>query len=301
MFCPVCQLEYREGFTECNDCHVHLVASREEARFASELLRKESRLLSQSRLLANRVKATDTSLLWGSLSKGGFWFALHQYIATLGILIFAAYFTAYVFDVLRVFGKPLPQKTMYWILTGTPYFPVQISIGVFLGFVISRRVRHRAMLWVWILPLAYLTYALIAIPTLVPQWIPPAYQAGVGESRFKHYFGWGCGDIHPCFDQDAITVLFYIAAAYSIGALLGRKFPMRPHTSGQREFWVSLITGLIFLSITVLELVLTIEQGWKPIYLGPLATPFGIAMFLILYAFTQRRYPSESNQEQRSP
>ena len=25
MFCPVCESEYREGFTECNDCRVALV------------------------------------------------------------------------------------------------------------------------------------------------------------------------------------------------------------------------------------------------------------------------------------
>jgi len=26
MFCPKCRAEYREGFTECSDCHVKLVA-----------------------------------------------------------------------------------------------------------------------------------------------------------------------------------------------------------------------------------------------------------------------------------
>ncbi len=26
MFCPQCRVEYREGFTECSDCHVALVS-----------------------------------------------------------------------------------------------------------------------------------------------------------------------------------------------------------------------------------------------------------------------------------
>ena len=26
MYCPLCQVEYREGFTECSDCHVPLLA-----------------------------------------------------------------------------------------------------------------------------------------------------------------------------------------------------------------------------------------------------------------------------------
>ena len=31
MFCPVCQLEYRDGFTMCSDCGVRLVSAREQA------------------------------------------------------------------------------------------------------------------------------------------------------------------------------------------------------------------------------------------------------------------------------
>src|SRR5437899_8704266 len=35
MFCPLCRAEYRDGFTQCSDCHVGLVRSAEEARSAS--------------------------------------------------------------------------------------------------------------------------------------------------------------------------------------------------------------------------------------------------------------------------
>lgn len=35
MFCPLCQSEYREGFVTCDDCHVDLVGSREEAAASS--------------------------------------------------------------------------------------------------------------------------------------------------------------------------------------------------------------------------------------------------------------------------
>lgn len=156
---------------------------------------------------------------------------MHQFIGYLGIVILASYLTAYVFDVLHFFGKPYPSKTMYWILSGTPYYPVQIGVGLTLGWLIGRRVRHWAMLWVWVLPLACLIYAVFTIPTLAPNWIPPAFQAGVGESRLKHYFGWGCGGVRPCFDQNAFTLPFYGAAAYSIGALLARKLRKAPQQS----------------------------------------------------------------------
>jgi hypothetical protein len=31
MFCPLCKSEYRQGFSTCSDCHIPLVATREEA------------------------------------------------------------------------------------------------------------------------------------------------------------------------------------------------------------------------------------------------------------------------------
>ncbi|MGA7027949.1 MAG: hypothetical protein WBY24_04805 [Candidatus Acidiferrales bacterium] len=232
---------------------------------------------------------------FGKLGRGLLSFALHQYIGTLGIVVLAGFLVAYVFDVLRLFGKHIPSHIMFWILTGTPYYPVQIALGLLLGWSIGRRVQRRAMLWVWILPLAYLTYAIIAIPTLVPRLIPPEYQAGVGESRFKHYFGWGCGDVHPCFDQNAFTVVFYVAAAYSIGASLARKVSRRLPSNSPAEIWKSLALAFVFLFVTALEIVLTVRQGWKSNYLPLVMTPAGISAFMMLYAFMLHRQAPRSN------
>lgn len=38
MFCPLCRSEFRDGFSQCSDCHIALVSTREEA------LRKSVRL-----------------------------------------------------------------------------------------------------------------------------------------------------------------------------------------------------------------------------------------------------------------
>jgi hypothetical protein len=236
----------------------------------------------------NTLEISPRTASWKKRSQNVLSFILHQYIGTVGVDIFAGFLVAYCFDVLGLFGMHFPSKIIFSILTGTPYYPVQIGLGLLLGWSIGRRVQHKAMLWVWVLPLTYLVYALIAIPTLVPQWIPPKYQAGVGESRFRHYFGWGCGGVHPCFDQNAITVLFYIAAAYSIGALLARTVPKR-FRSNKTEIWKSLAVAFIFGFISVLEIVLTVRQGWKLTYLVLVVTPVGISAFMMLYAFSLRR------------
>ena len=38
MFCPLCHAEYRDGFSECSDCHVALVATAAEAHSAAARL-----------------------------------------------------------------------------------------------------------------------------------------------------------------------------------------------------------------------------------------------------------------------
>ncbi len=52
MFCPLCQSEFRDGITECSDCHVRLVGSREEAQSSSELLWKGIWQTSLDKILA---------------------------------------------------------------------------------------------------------------------------------------------------------------------------------------------------------------------------------------------------------
>ena len=51
MFCPLCRAEYRQGFAECSDCHLSLVASQEEAERSSMRLWKGDSERVQDRIL----------------------------------------------------------------------------------------------------------------------------------------------------------------------------------------------------------------------------------------------------------
>src|ERR1700730_940764 len=55
MFCPLCQAEYRDRITQCGDCHVDLLSSAAEARFATARLWKENR----QHMLDNVLAALD--------------------------------------------------------------------------------------------------------------------------------------------------------------------------------------------------------------------------------------------------
>jgi hypothetical protein len=153
-------------------------------------------------------------------------FVMHQFIGTLGIIWFATISVALlggtIAELYDLVGRQFSKRPIYWIMTETPYFPVQIALGFYCGWKIYRRLRHREALWVWVPPLLVLCYAVVAIPTSGPQMTSIFIQLG-GQSPLSHYFGWGCQPKNGCFDQLLITLPFYTATAYSIGACLGMR------------------------------------------------------------------------------
>src|SRR5208283_4378368 len=98
------------------------------------------------------------------------------------------------------------------VLTANPFYPVQIATGLCFGWVLGRRWQHRAMVWVWVLPLMVLCYVFFTATALIPQWaeLPPS--AGI-QSRLSYYFGWGCQPYAHCLDQLLITMPFYVSVA----------------------------------------------------------------------------------------
>jgi len=152
--------------------------------------------------------------------KVGLVFAMHQLIATFGVEIGAAILTFSSFSVLRPLNpRALTLHNASWILTELPYFPMQVLLGFWSGWWFARRCRWRSMLWVWVLPLLILCYALVAVPTLTPDAAPSVFATA---SPFSHYLGSGCSLKDQCVDQLLVTMPLYASVSYSLGALIGR-------------------------------------------------------------------------------
>jgi hypothetical protein len=142
-------------------------------------------------------------------------FLLHQFVGTVGVMALAGLVTSVVISTLRWLGWPIQGHDLSRILTQIPYFPVQITLALIFGWLLSRRFRHFEMLWVWVIPALFLGYLIIALPTTAA--------AIARDWRFSHFFGRECRVERHCFDQLGATLPFYVSVAYSLGALFARK------------------------------------------------------------------------------
>jgi hypothetical protein len=170
-------------------------------------------------------KVSHSPTLETSLGKQILIFLMHQVLGSWGV----AFLTTLTFNLflmcLGVFGSSPSGMRIYRLLTNTPYFPMQVVMGMYAGWLLGRRLRHRSMQWSWVLPLIVLCYAVFEIPTISSAFTSVLLESGVNQSRWSHYFGWGCRPKDRCFDQLFFTMPFYASVGYSIGALVARKMP----------------------------------------------------------------------------
>ncbi len=155
-------------------------------------------------------------------------FLMHQLISTVGVLAFASLLGTMSYEMLGQIGLPIRMRFVHWILTETPYFPVQIALGFFWGCLFGYRFKQKSMVWVWIIPGLLLGYAVVAVRTLTPDLTSVL---GYSANPLSHYFGWGCQPKNRCLDQILVTAPFYSATAYSIGGWLGRRMAKPRNTT----------------------------------------------------------------------
>ena len=165
MFCPECRAEYRPGFTRCADCDLDLV---------QELPVESSGIEKTERPTLDSIGRFRTKSLTNSLT-----FGLHQFIGMYGIPVTAPFVFGLGFKFLLVFGHSYPRKSFYSMVSETPYFPVQITFALLLGWLLGRALRHRSMVWVWVLPFAILWYSILTATVLIPEWTSVLARPGV--------------------------------------------------------------------------------------------------------------------------
>jgi hypothetical protein len=154
----------------------------------------------------------------------GLIFLGHVIVSAFGVPVIASVLRYSILLSLQLFYPSVSLRagqSMQWILMETPYFPVQILIGLLWGFQLGRRYGHKVMLWTWIVP----AFTIACLVLFAP--FPPMVVSGVEMTKIGHFFGWRCLPQNHCYEQVGVTLPLYASAAYSLGAFLARVIPVR--------------------------------------------------------------------------
>jgi len=216
-------------------------------------------------------------------------FVAHQIIVLWVVVVSVGILAASSLNLLRLFGCGNVNRAYAWIVYGAPYFPAYIALGLLLGWLLGRTLSDQSMWWVWVLPTLALGYALIATPTLTPHLVPSAFQAGVGQSRFEHYFGRGCLSGNYCLDQNSFTRPFYDSMAYSVGSFIAFTRWKRSRASSIGHVCTLLTVGVLFVLAAVCDFFMSLHVGgWHWQYLPLEGTVAAMGLYLLLLARVHR-------------
>jgi len=183
-------------------------------------------------------------------------FLIHQSLGAWGPILAAPWVLLFLSELAWHLGWRTYFSQAQWVLYGTPFYPAHVCLALVLGWLLGGALRHRSMLWVWVLPLMELSSAVVGGPRVMAapmEWsvYPPvdhlttARWAQMGlTGRLTHLFGWGTG-IQP-FNQVVLTLPFYSASAYSLGALLARRaVPMSAFFESMRRLRIKRLILLV--------------------------------------------------------
>jgi len=155
------------------------------------------------------------------------WFLVHLLIGSIGVLVASGLVAYSIVLPLHSFLPSVGEGTAHWILTETPYFPLQILVGLLLGFQLGRRYGHSVMLWTWTVPALTIALLILFAP------LRPVVVSGVEITGTRRFFGWNCLPQNHCFEQVGATLPFYSCLAYSVGAFFARM--ISPSSPSERK------------------------------------------------------------------
>jgi hypothetical protein len=209
-------------------------------------------------------------------------FAMEQFIAWLGVPIVAGVGFGLGSDIARVFGRTLTSRESGLLLTGTPFFPMDIFVGLFLGWWLQALLRQRSMVWVWILPFVVLSAAVVLQPHFTPDVFRFRYPSVLEPgSRLSHFFGWGCQPRNHCLDQMFVTMPFYSAPAYSVGAFWASRRPRPRFVTTTKAMSPERILLLVVLPCLCIVLALTWNANALLLKTRPWEVSAGAFLFVV--------------------
>src|SRR5260370_37899351 len=143
-------------------------------------------------------------------------FMIHQLAGTWGIALLATFLSRFSLGLAQTIGWSPVLSFLHRLFAYTPFFPIQIALGLYTGWQGRRRFDHVSMVGVWVIPLLILCYVLgAAVRTLTPGFTSVMVQAGISQTPLSHYLGHGCRPSDGCLDQTLVTMPFYASVAYS--------------------------------------------------------------------------------------
>src|SRR5215469_14494918 len=129
---------------------------------------------------------------------------MHQFIGTAGAMVLAAMLVTIALEIPNPWVHRSHPQDVYRVLHESPYFPVQITVALALGWLLNELFAHTSMFWAWVLPYASLVYSFAKLPAVVGMTL---------QQRLSYFFG-ACQTGNQCFSQTGITLPFYVAVAY---------------------------------------------------------------------------------------
>jgi hypothetical protein len=144
----------------------------------------------------------------------------HAVIGTAGVPILTAVLTFPAVGIARHFFPRTTPKLPNVLLTEVPGFPLQVVIGLALGYLVWRLAKQRAAFWAWVPPVAILL-AMILRSAASDEGGSGVLQLPIVS--FQHFFGAACRLSQHCFDQVIYALPTVAAISYSAGAFVASR------------------------------------------------------------------------------
>jgi hypothetical protein len=214
-------------------------------------------------------------------------FLMHQVIATWIIFFTANTAIGIAADFPRIIDIRI-HHSFITSVTRPPYFPAQTVWAFFIGWSLGGFLRHRTMLWVWVVPSVVLGWLFIQFPNCPVLLFTNACLDS--PSAYSHFFGRNCTPGRSCLYQLYFTFPFLVAAAYSLGALLARRMSwLCNYAEAMRNIKVPRVCMLSGAFIC-----LEVASGWRqlihrfplPIWYTGILYLFGFAMLFAISTYS---------------